>query len=1360
MLHCVCFYNTSCADDLGPNDLRQVRSALFSVQHKWYNIGLELYFVFTTLDIIKSNFHTTDECLTEMLKQWLSRTSPGPSWSGLVEALSSEPVGEKRLASQIQSTYCTTQDNSGDTGTKGLSLTLIWNLHVKKYCVMPLISTCVSCMILAKAVQCHLSSYLLCADACATENNTSQCHLSSQIDELQNEFVKLRDDVYESVKAQPVGTFKVKLASVDVNAQKHHETALKSIIGHKETIEDIWIDLSFYMNFLNYELLQHVLNKFEVAALQKRMKQYKEKITAFFRSTKVCDFVEYWPVQGITPPKADLREFIVKYGKSWETCTLEQLDQLKGRLARKLLIPEFAVLLQNAQESSVSVIFSIPASIVALLQADIKSTELKVFVDMDIETITVDSVVCYEAPLLQYTTHLKQLYTSRNLLQPLTDSKPEHLLQFRLARIEKQTLSQGDMDRFTRESLRGDMDDVVYKKMAMELSELGVMPDSSQPEVVLIKGAPGVGKTTFAWDQCRQWAEGKLLQAYTIVLLLPLRDNNIRQITSLPSLFRHSNRQVRDEVTRTVTERNGKGCLIWLEGWDELVDDLRSDSLFTELVRGIQLPAATIYITSRPWATGGLLELMGERISQHTELLALAKEQVNFRKRGISEQLAATSTHTLTTDTEETAKPSDFLQYIESQPLIIAAMYTPVTAAIVEQVFKSAAHNPPTTVTQLYSAYVLMRLEQYLTEHPKYSDMKLKVRTLADLPEEVLADFQRLCGLAYEGVSQQMIVFSSLPESVSTLGLLQSVPQVYDEGEDQVSYNFLHYTVQEYLAALHLSHLQPQEQMTIIETKCLRMVKIEYGRSYCETIQFKTILQFLAGITNLEAYPVDFLSKLLSQDAATVYSWMYESQNLPLFTSVLGSGERELSLHYSATTTDYFVAGYCLAHSKCTWNIEFSVDDIAVEFLSKGCNHQLPETGISSKIVSASFIGGSITADGVEHFLTIPNSLLQHIQQLDLHDNKLDRRECDLLAEGVKRMPCLKALDLAWNSGIGSGGAVQLVSSLHSSKLRELHMSYTGISDPDFECLASYIHSTTSLQELSIGWNDISVESIASLCTALSANSSMRSLEIRGCRFTTSHCECLGQLLRRPIQCKIEELDLRNCNLTSDGVGELVSEMSDNHTLRVLNLSGNQIRSEGAVTIATMLKTNSSLQRLYLVRCSIDSSGGVELGTALERNKTLRELRLSQNALGNNGVRGLSVGLENNLSLEHLYLYGDKSLGEEEVSLLLMNKSRNLNVCLPKFERPKKPPFLYGAFEGIYMYMYINFMSSRTSGVYIYSVVWTSIPQLSTRFFLRVISIFPAWALHACMHCTCTHSIGFWLHSFDVSSSANAHCQV
>ena len=1101
-------------------------------------------------------------------------------------------------------------------------------------------------------------------------------NLVSQMRALQKTFGKLKDDVYESVKTQPVDTFKVRLTSFDVDGQEHHLEFIEKIVDEKETIAGIWIKLNSYLNFLNYDILAHVLDKFQNEALQIRMDDYVDQITTFFRTTRLCDFVKCWPVRGKTPPVDLLRDFIeIKSCRDWNTCTLQDLDHLKGSLARKLLLPKFAFFLEKATQGSVTLVFSAHPSLIAHIQANIQNTDLKEFVDMDIEAITVDDIVCYEAPLLQYTTHLKQLYTSRSPLHTLTDSKPKHLLPFRLARIEKRTLSQGDMDRFTRDSLRGDMDDVVYKKTAMELSELGVMGDGSQPKVVLIEGAPGVGKTTFAWEQCRQWAEGKLLQAYSIVLLLPLRDNGIRQITSLSSLFQHSNDQVRYEVTRTFAENNGKGCLIWLEAWDELVDDLRTDSLFIQLIRGIQLPAATIYITSRPWATGTLLHIqqIRDRLSQHTELLGLTQEQVDIHKREISER----TTHQLsTTDIPKTDLEKDFLQYIESHPVILAAMYIPVSAAIVEQVFTSISvpQDRPTTVTQLYSAYVLMRLEQYLTQHPKYSAMNIKVKTLADLPETVADDFQRLCDLAYTGVSLKTIVFS-FHKDVSTLGLLQSVPQIYSEGEDQVSYNFLHYTVQEYLAALHLSHLQKQEQMTLIVTKGFRKIT-KYGPSYYEDAKFKTTFQFLAGITELESLPVDFLSDQLSRDAVTMYSWLYESQNLPVLRSVLGSGDRELSLPYSATTTDYFVAGYCLAHSNCTWKINcnnISVDDVAMEFLSKGIrsNHKLTATDISSKIVSASFRGGSITADGVRHFLTIPNLLLQHIKTLNLTNNNIDRRACDVLAEGVQMMPCLETLYLGHNRLIGSGGSVQLVSSLHSSKLKGLHIYDTGISDPDFESIASYIHSTESLDRLYIGFNHMSVKSIDSFCKALRANSSMRSLGIGGHHLTTSHCVCLGQLLREPIHCQIKELVLKECSMTSDGVAEVMSGLSDNHTLKELNLSENQIGSEGAIAVATMLKRNSSLETLQLDKCSIESSGGGEIGVALERNTTLKVLGLSGNTIGGDGARGLCAGLENNSSLEELVLGNDVTVGEEGV-LLLLKCLEEENRSLKKLVLPKK----------------------------------------------------------------------------------------
>ena len=109
------------AGNLGPNDLRAVRRALFSVRSKWYDIGKGLDISPQTLkDIGREYPNNTPACLTKMLKQWLSSTSPlewhtPPSWNSLVRALLSVPIGEKRLAYDIWKQYCY-QDGEQATG--------------------------------------------------------------------------------------------------------------------------------------------------------------------------------------------------------------------------------------------------------------------------------------------------------------------------------------------------------------------------------------------------------------------------------------------------------------------------------------------------------------------------------------------------------------------------------------------------------------------------------------------------------------------------------------------------------------------------------------------------------------------------------------------------------------------------------------------------------------------------------------------------------------------------------------------------------------------------------------------------------------------------------------------------------------------------------------------------------------------------------------------------------------------------------------------------------------------------------------------------------------------------------------------
>ena len=101
---------------LGPDNLVDVLNAIHTASGKWYQIGLQLRIPFHKLNVImKDNNDKATACLTEMLQRWLTSVSPPPTWSGLVQALLSGPVGEERLAEEIRQQYCY-QDGEQATG--------------------------------------------------------------------------------------------------------------------------------------------------------------------------------------------------------------------------------------------------------------------------------------------------------------------------------------------------------------------------------------------------------------------------------------------------------------------------------------------------------------------------------------------------------------------------------------------------------------------------------------------------------------------------------------------------------------------------------------------------------------------------------------------------------------------------------------------------------------------------------------------------------------------------------------------------------------------------------------------------------------------------------------------------------------------------------------------------------------------------------------------------------------------------------------------------------------------------------------------------------------------------------------------
>ena len=78
---------------------------LHSIANEWENIGILLDIKDGQLEQIKmDNAGDSKACLREMLRVWLSRVAPPPSWSAMADAL--DTLGHQDIATHLRSSYC------------------------------------------------------------------------------------------------------------------------------------------------------------------------------------------------------------------------------------------------------------------------------------------------------------------------------------------------------------------------------------------------------------------------------------------------------------------------------------------------------------------------------------------------------------------------------------------------------------------------------------------------------------------------------------------------------------------------------------------------------------------------------------------------------------------------------------------------------------------------------------------------------------------------------------------------------------------------------------------------------------------------------------------------------------------------------------------------------------------------------------------------------------------------------------------------------------------------------------------------------------------------------------------------------
>ena len=604
------------------------------------------------------------------------------------------------------------------------------------------------------------------------------------------------------------------------------------------------------------------------------------------------------------------------------------------------------------------------------------------------------------------------------------------------------------------------------------------------------------------------------------------------------------------QIVARILANKCQDILFILDGWDELPPNLQKNSMFHQLVQP-ELPQSnplcesTVIVTSRPISSGDLHQVVSSRV----EILGFT-----------TDELHQFFTECLKGNTEAV---KTLLERIEENPEVAGSCYLPLNATILVHLFKNDRNTLPTTLYGIFSSLVLNCMKHHLNLHTQYKDVSIE--SLDQLPEVAKKPFSILCQLAYDGVMEGKIIFTSLPAGVNTLSLLQGVESFIGR-EKAVSHNFIHLSIQELLAAWYIATQLPASE------------QVSKFNELFHTSRFSAIFQYYSAITKLKTPEIkDVVIKysrnqgyfIPKEDKVLMLSLLhclYKAQDPSLCESVAQQLQHGLDLSRTTITpSDCLCIGYFLAHVCKMAADEFkvflsecSIGDQGCKYLVSGLHKCLDTHSAVTTLLNIDMSFNDISHHGLHHLFTLLN--IGCIDYLDLtYNNLLSEQDTihatiDTFTEQLKYNTTLKTL---WLQGCG-------LTSLSAKSLAEA------------------LTTNKYLENLSVGDNALCDDGIQHLAHALRVNQGLKEIYLESCGMTDVGLECLAKFLQD--NNVLNQLDVFNFDdennpnrITEKIVPVLTECLQNNHTLTELKLPLNLESSTTSIEAVNDVRKRSGL---------------------------------------------------------------------------------------------------------------------------------------------------------------------------------------
>ena len=439
---------------------------------------------------------------------------------------------------------------------------------------------------------------------------------------------------------------------------------------------------------------------------------------------------------------------------------------------------------------------------------------------------------------------------------------------------------------------------------------------------------------------------------------------------------------------------------------------------------------------------------------------------------------------------EQPQSIKELTQYLDNHFTISSLCVVPFNMVVLLFLYKQGI-SLPNHSTQLYNHFICLTICRYLAKYGHYLDNA--ITGLTDLPDPCNKIIQQLSKFSLKALNNNKLMFTfdeikvacpdiaDIPEAINGFGLLQAVQHFGLTGKSRktMTFNFLHFSIQEFLAAHYVANLSPSDELEILKKKYWR---------------------------NTHSNMFAFYITLTKGQRPSFKQFIKPSLRQRLMGFITGHGA-EVANHF----VDNQIRCFCLFQQF------FEAGDMEI------CRSIESKTAFNSRIISLSHIRLSLSdVECMTVFLTCSSH--KEWEELDMwrclipdHGTHILHRgltSCDVTIKSLNlpsdyltessscaisdiTISCrVKTLDICGNNIVGEDERLYSIISDPSSMLEVLYMGSTSLSSITAIKLFTALSEGKKLRILWIDRNDITDEACDAIILAMKNNTSLVELKM------------------------------------------------------------------------------------------------------------------------------------------------------------------------------------------------------------------------------------------------------------------------